>query len=711
MVAREWSSMDTALHDLRNDLAVAIASLEAFIDGKLEPSAPNCQRVLDSLYEVSAKVSSLAPGLRAPASAGNEALLGAIVEGSPYAKILVDAQGRIALINAQTEKLFGYSRAELLGQTIDVLVPERFRRGHPALRDSFNESPIARPMGAGRDLYGRRKDGSEVPIEIGLNPIASETGSFTLAAISDITERKRAEELRLIHAGVQQHATALEELNRELASASRFKTQFVATMSHELRTPLTAIIGAAELLSTAKLGERERISVETISEAAEALFALIRSNLDFSKIEAGKVDLEKRIFEVQTVVEGAAEVVAQMAREKGTTLHAFVDPLIPRVEGDADRLKQILLNLLANAVKFTEGGRVVVRASPFRQSGSDIVLRFEVEDTGIGIPAEMLPQLFEPFSQVDRMAARNVGGTGLGLSISKSLAELLGGEIGVTSTPGAGSLFWFTAAFAIAEERARSDSGLEGAGGLIISGDDTFAQIVERYLTSWAMKTRRAVSGSDVADGLQTNDGPAWVAIVDLDDIGISDIGVTVDILRALHPSRVITIGTDGALRKPLRQSNLFDAVSRAISAETAVPARPTAVEPRAGVVGRVLVVEDNERLQQLLRLQFNDVGVPATFVSDGLQAVEAAEDGYDLIFMDCLMPNMDGLAATKAIRERERHTGGHVPIVAMTANAFAEDRDACMAAGMDDYLAKPVRLADIRRMTERWLHAAASQG
>ena len=590
--------MDIALHRLRNDLAVAVASVEAFIDGKLEPSAVNYQRVLDALYDLNAQASLLAPGLRAGASTGKESLLAAIVEGSPYAKILIDRRGRIALVNAQTEKLFGYTRSELLGQTIDMLVPERFRRGHPALRDAFNEAPSARPMGAGRDLYGRRKDGSEVPIEIGLNPVESETGTFTLAAISDITERKRAEEARLIHAGVQQHATELEELNRELASASRFKTQFVATMSHELRTPLTAIIGAAELLNSAALAEPERISVETISEAAEGLLVLIKTVLDFSKIEAGKVDLESRPFEVEDVVEGAVDIVAQMAHEKGTTLHAFVDPVIPGVEGDAGRLRQILLNLIANALKFTDGGRVDVRVSQLHRRDSDVSLRFEVEDSGIGIPAEMLPELFEPFSQVDRLDSRNLGGTGLGLSISKRLVELLGGEIGVTSKPGAGSLFWFTANFALAEEPA-----------------------------------------APTASGRET----------------------------------------------------------------------PVAPQPRAA--GRILVVEDNERLLQLLRLQFSDVGIPATFVSDGLQAIEAAAGArYDLIFMDCLMPNMDGLAATRAIRERERHTGAHVPIVAMTANAFAEDREACIAAGMDDYLAKPLRLADLRRMTGRWLTPTSSE-
>ncbi|MGD0472725.1 MAG: ATP-binding protein, partial [Candidatus Velthaea sp.] len=440
--------MNKTLHDMRNDLAVAIASLEAFIDGKLEPNHKNFGDILEALGHLDGLISTLRTPPPAVSLPPRGDLFNLVVEAAPSAMVLVNERGRITLVNVQTEKLFGYERAELLGESIETLVPERFRTGHAGLRSFFNEAAVARPMGAGRDLYARHKDGSEIPVEIGLNPIQTGGATLTLAAITDITERKRAEELRLLHAGVQQHASELEELNRELASASRFKTQFVATMSHELRTPLTAIIGAAELLGKAKLEEREQISVQTINEAAEALFALINSILDFSKIEAGKIDLHPTIFEIETVLEGAADVVAQLARDKGVTLHAYVDPIIPPVEGDADRLRQILLNLLGNAVKFTERGRVVARVVPLEIFRSDVVLRFEVQDTGIGIAAAVLPQLFEPFAQADGLTARRFGGTGLGLSISKRLVELMGGEIGAQSIDGDGSLFWFTARFA-----------------------------------------------------------------------------------------------------------------------------------------------------------------------------------------------------------------------------------------------------------------------
>jgi PAS domain S-box-containing protein len=705
--------MDRTLHDMRNDLAVAIGTIHALIDGKLDPTPGRLADILASLESLDAALIT-SRGTLSETTAPKEDLLNAVIEGSPYAKVLVNADGRIVLVNAQTEALFGYSRAELLGMSIDQLVPERFRRGHPELRDNFAAAPSARAMGAGRDLYGRRKDAGEVPIEIGLNPITTSGETFTLAAITDISERKRSEELRLEHLGVQQHAAELEELNRELADVSRFKTEFVSTMSHELRTPLGAIIGGAELLSRGKLDERAQITVQTIVEASEALLALINSVLDFSKIEAGKMELVVEPFEIEPVLEGAADVLAHLAREKNLTLNAYIDPSIPPVIGDRDRVRQILLNLLGNAVKFTESGRVVVRAVSVELSPEDVLVRFDVQDTGIGIPADVLPKLFEPFAQADRSASRKFAGTGLGLSISKRLVEMMGGEIGVDSIAGAGSSFWFIVRFARAADAAALQRRLPGGtASLIVSGDDTFAQIVESYLESWSMKSRRARSGDDVVAGLRGDGNVSWVAIVDLDNTGAVDVSSTVEILRSIAPSRVIAIGHDGALSKPVRQSQLFDAIVKAV--DLPPPHAPGAPPPAPATAatatsGTILVAEDNERLRRLLQMQFDDLGVPVTFVSDGREALEAVRrQNYAMVFMDCQMPNLDGLDATKLIRHEEQLTGRHLPITAMTANAFAEDRAACLAAGMDDYLSKPVKLADLRAKIERW--AAKDEG
>ncbi len=498
-----------------------------------------------------------------------------VVDAAPIAIVVAEANGSIALANEQACRLFGYEGPELLGKPVEELVPERFRRAHGGLRAGYLAAPVTRAMGVGRDLFGLRKDGTEVPIEIGLNPIVTAQGRFTVATVVDITERKNAEEMR-------------RERDRAL-DASNLKSQFVATMSHELRTPLNAIIASAELLSSTQLEERQRAFVETIDESAEALLALISSILDFSKIEAGKLDLDARVFELEALVEGAAAVLTQQVRQKKLQLHVDVDPSIPGVlRGDAGRLRQILLNLIANAVKFTASGRVVVRAVPVETSSRHAVVRFEVEDTGIGIHPDVVPKLFEPFVQGDSSSSRRFGGTGLGLSISKRLAELMQGEIGVVSEPERGSLFWFTARFDVAT-------------------------------------TAPAAA-----------DAPA---------------------ARALNTER------------------------------------------------KVLVAEDNESLREILVHQFAKLGVPVTLVANGRDAVDALRrEPFSLVFMDCHMPEMDGFDATRAMRALESDTARHVPIVAMTANAFREDRDACLAAGMDDYLAKPVRIGDLRGMIERWM-------
>jgi len=284
----------------------------------------------------------------------------------------------------------------------------------------------------------------------------------------------------------------------------------------------------------------------------------------------------------------------------------------------------------------------------------------------------------------------------------------MGGEIGAQSVDGAGSLFWFTARFARAPvEPTAHARKLDGIGGLILSGDELFAQIVERYMTSWSMQSRRVLSRSDVTHAVKSAGGPTWVVVADLDDIGLPDVGISVDALHAIVPDRIIAIGKDSPLRKPIRASSLFDAITDVADKRGVALGPETAhVPPSAAPLtnGPVLVAEDNARLLRLLKLQFDELGIPVTFVADGLEAIEALRhEHYAMVFMDCQMPNLDGLSATKAIREEERRSGGHVPIAAMTANAFAEDRNACIAAGMDDYLAKPVRLADLRAMIERW--------
>ena len=617
-----------------------------------------------------------------------------IVEGAPNANIVVDQDGNITLVNAQTERLFGYDRGDLLGAPVDTLVPERFRAGHGVLRAGYRTSPSARPMGAGRDLFGLRKDGTELPVEIGLSPIRTPKGEFVLASVVDITERKNAEELR------SQRDRALD--------ASQLKSQFVATMSHELRTPLNAIIATAELLSTSTLDERQRGFVETIDESAEALLEIISSILDFSKIEAGKLDLEARAFDLESLVEGAATVLTRQVRQKNLGLHVYVDPSIPAVlNGDAHRLRQILLNLIANAVKFTANGKIVVRAIPVEVSGRHAVVRFEVEDTGVGIEPHVVPKLFQPFVQADSSSSRQFGGTGLGLSISKRLVELMQGEIGMTSTPARGSLFWFTARFGRPSAVVASRR-IFGVRALILSGDDLFHEITRRYIEAWGIVTHSARTSDEAIQILRTaglEQHEDWVAVVDADTVDPADG----DMLAASGVARrgVILTGSDQRLTKPLRHSQLFDRIVEALGEE--MPSPPPRAEPVVrgsdALTGTVLVAEDNEGLRAILVHQFAELGVSVTLVANGKEAVSALQrEPFGVVFMDCHMPEMDGFAATRAIRAAELGSNRHVPIVAMTASAFKEDREACLAAGMDDYLSKPVRINDLRGAVKRWI-------
>jgi PAS domain S-box-containing protein len=678
-------------HDIRNQLAVAVANVEAFRDGVLQPTPALLTVILDALQQVETLLHEIPRA---------EEHFRSVVEEAPNAMLMVDRTGAITLVNAQTERLFGYTREELLGVPVEKLVPGRFRAAHGGLRAGFHGLPSARPMGAGRDLFGLRKDGTEVPIEIGLNPLSTPQGDFVLASVIDITERKRGAEMLL------QRDRAVD--------ASQLKSQFVATMSHELRTPLNAIIGAAELLSATNLDDRQHSFVEAVDQSAEALLSIISSILDFSKIEAGKVDLEARDFELESIVAAAAAVLAPQARDKGLTLHTYVDPLIPpTLRGDQDRLRQILLNLIGNAVKFTRSGHVVVRVLPAETSNRSVLVRFEVQDSGIGIAEKTLPKLFEPFVQADGSASRTYGGTGLGLSISKRLVELMGGEIGVTSEPGSGSLFWFTASFG-RPSAAQSSRRVHGVRALVVSVDELFSEIVSRYVESWGMpslRARDAAQGLDAivrctAEGATAGEAVDWIAIVDIDDAEPETAIVALRGSPFFGLGHVIPIGRDERITKPIRQSQLFDRIAEALGEGIPPPVHPAPIDVEGQrSVGTVLIVEDNASLQEILAHQFGELGIAVKIVSDGVEAIEAVgRERFSLIIMDCHMPNMDGFTATRTIRDSERTAGGHVPIVAMTANAFKEDREACVAAGMDDYLSKPVRMKDLRTMTERWI-------
>ena len=370
--------------------------------------------------------------LEAPLATANSLdLFRVVVESAPNAIVVADRAGEIKLLNALAERMFGYEREELQGQSIDILVPEHARHLHPSRREDYSHAPVAREMGGSRDLTARRKDGTEFPVEIGLSPAQTTDGLFIVAMITDITERKRLE-------------TALRKAREVAEEASRAKGSFLASMSHEIRTPMNGIIGMANLLAATELDEEQREYATTIVDSADCLLTILNDILDYSKIEAGRLLVESREFDLHSNLEGAVTLLAARAREKGLPLTLDYPAGLPRrFVGDGGRIRQILLNLLGNALKFTTQGGVAVSVQG-KQRGQKWDVTVSVTDTGIGIAPARLAALFQEFVQADESTARKFGGTGLGLAISKRLTELMGGEIHAASEPGQGSRFWFT---------------------------------------------------------------------------------------------------------------------------------------------------------------------------------------------------------------------------------------------------------------------------
>jgi two-component system sensor histidine kinase/response regulator len=637
--------------------------------------------------------------------AANERRMRGIVNGVADALIVVDARGLIASVNPAAASLFGFGAFDLIGTPVTRILPDFTR----ILLD--HEGVVA-------ETTACDAGGVPFPIELARGRDAARGRGETILILRDITQRKQAEDA--IRAA---HDRAIEAVN--------VKAQFLATMSHEIRTPINAVVGMSELLLQTALSEEAREYATIVRDSAESLLVIVNDILDFSKIEAGRMELDDVPFSPIVAVENATDILAAAARKKGLALSTYVAPEVPRrVLGDADRLRQVLLNLIGNAVKFTAHGSVMVRAVVEREEGERCVLRFSIADTGPGIAPEVSEYLFEPFRQADQSTSRRFGGTGLGLSISRRIVELMGGRIGFDSTPGRGTTFWFTIPFNRGEEEAEREDGdgLRGARILVIDEDAVARATLDQYLLAWgasASSTGNAPHGLELAkeaaaranpfdaivvDRLAGGDGFAFATRL----LGESALARTPLVLLSGSEERITmqearAHGFAAVLRKPIRQSATHDVVVDAMrgpvpprSPRPAHVAADALIEQRSGIT--VLVAEDNPVNRKLALQQLKKLGYGAHAVADGREAIDAFRSGgYDLILMDCQMPEIDGFEATREIRRIEERDGRHTPIVAMTANTLEGDRDACLAAGMDGYLPKPVQLSALRAVIDHY--------
>ncbi|HEX5804482.1 MAG TPA: response regulator [Azospira sp.] len=647
-----------------------------------------------------------------------------IVSIADDAIICFDRGFHAVLFNHGAERIFGWTEQEVLGREIDLFLPPRYRADHTQLVEGFHRSgEVARRMSERRPIFAVRKDGSEFPAEASISKLGEEASCIYTVILRDITARVARER-------------ELETAKETAEAAMQAKSMFLANMSHEIRTPLNAVIGMTSLLLNTPINDEQRDYTETVRASSETLLTIINDILDYSKIEIGKLDVEQQPVDLRRCLEESLDLISAEASEKNINLAYFIDDSVPAsLVSDATRLRQILVNLLSNAIKFTHRGEVVVTVSDQSLGDSRHEVCFAVRDTGIGIAEDKVALLFQSFTQVDASTTRKYGGTGLGLAISKRLAEIMGGRMWVESEVGAGSTFSFT----ITAEAAGSQfanhflqehsSSLAGRRVLIVDDNATNRRILVKQALVWGMLPSAAASGIEALDFIRH--GHAFdVGILDMSMPEMDGLSLALEIRKHRDPQALPLVmltsvahrPRDSAmnqalfaayLNKPIKPTALLDVLFHAmrIAAPQPEAACPSRGQPRLGdtMPLKILVAEDNTVNQKVVQQILAHLGYRADVVASGVEVLDALErQNYDIVLMDVHMPEMDGLEATRRLKVRYAEAGAP-RVIAMTANAMPGDREKCLAAGMDDYVSKPIELDDIRAVLRRAACPAAA--
>lgn len=671
----------------------------------------------------------------------HEARTSLIIDTALDAVITMDPTGRITEWNVQAEQIFGWSAHEVIGRDVaDTIFPPSHRVSYREYVQRLLEPRDAPLSNRLVEMIGLRRDNREFPVEVAMTPLAVEGSVLFSAFIRDITSRKEAEQ------ALKDYAQQLEHINqqldtalREAKAATEAKSSFLATMSHEIRTPMNGVIGMTSLLLETTLTDEQREYAETVRTCGDHLLTIINDILDFSKIEAGKLDVEVIEFDLRLVIEESLDLVAERASSKGLNLACLFHADVPHhLLGDPGRLRQVVMNLTTNAVKFTESGDVVVEVTVEAQSKEKATIRVAVTDTGIGISEQAHERLFQSFSQADGSTTRKYGGTGLGLAICKRLVEMMGGTIGVMSRIGEGSCFWFTVNLHKQADGVRSaDTSvalLTGLRILIVDDKTINRRILELMTKKWGMQPTLIPSGSEALDVLRGRPGqPRFdLALLDVDmsptdgielaraikaraEGGDTKLVLLTSLGRRGDARTAKEAGLAGYLTKPIRERQLHDCLAavmhRSVDSDPPITreslpliTRHTLAETKAQMDLRILLAEDNIINQKVAVRLFQRLGYRIAVVANGREAVEAVSRiRYDVVFMDCQMPDMDGFEATSLIREQEASGTSHrVLIIAVTANAMQGDRQRCLDAGMDDYLSKPISVDALVAVLDR---------